>query len=41
MCDVLSEVDRKEVEMACLNIYRLRKTTGTSILTGVLLASVD
>jgi hypothetical protein len=41
MCDVHSEGDRKEVEMACLNIYRLRKTTVTSILTGAVLASVD
>jgi hypothetical protein len=41
MCDVHTEGDKKEVEMACLNIYRLRKTTATPILTGTLLASVD
>jgi hypothetical protein len=38
---VHSEVEKKRVEMAFLNIYRLRKTAVTSILTGAVLAIVD
>jgi hypothetical protein len=38
---VHSEVDKKGVGRACLNFYRLRKTTVTSILTGTIFVSVD
>ena len=35
---VHSEMDRRGVGRACLNFYRLRKTTITSILTGTILS---
>jgi hypothetical protein len=36
-----SEVDRKGVGRACLNFYRLRETTVTTILKGTVLVSGD